>query len=493
MTTKRSSSMLMNILSTRLGKVRGHNNDDTNVYLGLRYGEPPTGKRRFLAPTMASSWQGTFNATLFPDRAVQPKKTESTLGLKANGNMSEDCLFLNVVTPEQTSEPCPVLVWFHGGGFQNGSANEYDGTVLARQGEVIVVTVNSRLGSFGFLDLSCFGDAYKGSASNGFRDQILALQWIRDNIEDYGGDPNNITLFGQSSGGSSVLSLLAAPTADGLFHKAIAHSATVAYKPSEDKTERVAKKLEMAQDDCLARLLDMPAEDIVDLGLGAGVTVDGTVITRSTYDAIVERGSSGVPLIVGSTLTEGTLYTRGNDDPLDHYPGLNNLLAKDMLCGKDPALYITALQKAYPNATAGKVHEMIWTDMFRCTSINAAELSSAAGVGGWLYRFDLPANKVEWKNLGVPHAAEMAFTFNTFANPDTYAYAFHDRTDPTVREVAENWSNTIIQMARTGQPNNGGLPWWSIYDSSSRDCLIVDRHSRVESDPDRVHRKLWGN
>ena len=483
----------MNTLSTRLGKVRGNNNDGTNVYLGLRYGEPPIGQRRFLPATMASSWQGTFDATLFPDRAVQPKKKESTLGLKANGNMSEDCLFLNVVSPEQTSALCPVLVWFHGGGFQNGSANEYDGTVLARQGNVVVVTVNSRLGPFGFLDLSRFGDTYKGSASNGFRDQVLALQWIHDNIDDYGGDPDNVTLFGQSSGGTSVLSLLAAPSADGLYHKAIAHSATSAYKPSEDKTERIAEKLGMPLDDCLERLLAMPAEDIVGLGLGAGVTVDGTVITRSTYDAIVERGSSGVPLIAGSTLTEGTLYTKGNDEPLEHYPGLNNLLATDMLCGEDPTSYIAELQKAYPEATAGRIHEMIWTDMFRRTSIKVAELSSAAGVGGWLYRFDLPANKPEWKGLGVPHAAEMAFTFNTFANPDSYAYAFHDRTDPIVRNVAKNWSYTIIQMARSGQPDNGGLPAWPTYDSSSRECLIVDNHSRVESDPDRLHRELWAN
>ncbi|MGI9322424.1 MAG: carboxylesterase/lipase family protein [Pseudomonadales bacterium] len=483
----------MTTLSTRLGKLRGSNKDGANIYLGLRYGEPPTGKRRFLAPTMASSWQGAFDATQFPDRAVQVKKTESTLGLKANGGMSEDCLFLNVASPERDSALCPVLVWLHGGGFRNGSANEYDGTVLARQGEVVVVTVNSRLGPLGFLDLSRFGDAYEGSASNGFRDQILALQWVRDNIEDYGGDPNNVTLFGQSSGGSSVLGLLAAPAADGLFHKAIAHSATSAYKLSEDQTGRLAKKLKVAQDDCLARLLEMPAEDVVDLGLGAGVTVDGTVVTRSTYDAIAERGSSGVPLIAGSTLTEGTLYTRGKDEALEHYPSLNNLLATDMLCGKEPTPYIAALQRAYPKATAGKIHEMIWTDMFRRTSIKAAALSSAAGAGGWLYRFDLPANSAEWQGLGVPHAADMAFTFNTFANPDTYAYAFHDRNDPVVREVAEKWSSTIIQMARTGQPNDGGLPRWPIYDSSSRDCLVVDGKSRVESDPDRLHRELWAS
>ena len=133
------------------------------------------GQQRFLPPVTTSSWQGTIDATAFPNRAVQPKKTLSTLGLKAKGNISEDCLFLNIVSPEQNTGMCPVLVWLHGGGFQNGSANEYDGTVLSQQGQVVVVTVNSRLGPFGFLDLSRFGEKYKGSASNGFRDQILAL------------------------------------------------------------------------------------------------------------------------------------------------------------------------------------------------------------------------------------------------------------------------------------------------------------------------------
>ena len=481
--------------STRLGTVRGLQGDGVNIYLGIRYGEPATGKNRFLAPVMASGWQGTFDATQFPDRAIQPKKTESTLGEKANGSMSEDCLTLNIVSPEAASAPCPVLVWFHGGGFQNGSANEYDGTVLARQGNVVVVTVNNRLGPFGFLDLSYFGEEYLGSASNGFRDQILALQWINEHIEEYNGDPDNVTLFGQSSGGSSVLSLLAAPSADGLYHRAIAHSATCAYRPSVDRTGQISEKLGVPQDDCLERLQTLPAEDIINLGLGGSVTVDGCVITRPTFDAIVERGSSGVPLIAGTTLTEGTLYTRGNDDALTHYAGLNKYLATDMLCGQDPDPYLEALRQAYPAATAGRIHEMIWTDMFRRLAMRAVELSSAAGVGGWLYRFDLPANRVEWQSLGVPHAAEMAFTFNTFANPDTYAYAFHEANDAIVRAVALDWSNTVLQMARNGNPAGGGLHDWPSYHSSDRQCLIINEQSRVESDPepDNLHRMLWGD
>jgi carboxylesterase type B len=138
---------------------------------------------------------------------------------------------------------------------------------------------------------------------------------------------------------------------------------------------------------------------------------------------------------------------------------------------------------------------MIWTDMFRRLAMRAVELSSAAGVGGWLYRFDLPANRREWQGLGVPHAAEMAFTFNTFANPDTYAYAFHEASDAIVRAVALDWSNTVLQMARNGNPAGGGLHDWPSYHSSDRQCLIINEQSRVESDPepDNLHRMLWGD
>ena len=195
-----------------------------NTYLGVRYGQPPVGAMRFKASQMAEAWPGIYDATQYPNRAMQ-EKTLSTLGLPVGGAVSEDCLFLNIYSPKTDIKMRPVLDWFYDGIFVAGSANEYDGSVLAEQGDVVGVTVNSRLGVFGFFDWSYFGSAYEGSASNGIRDQILALQWLRENIEDYGGDPGNVTIFGQSSGGSSVLALLAAPAADGLNDEDVASSA----------------------------------------------------------------------------------------------------------------------------------------------------------------------------------------------------------------------------------------------------------------------------
>jgi len=480
----------MSTIATRLGKVRGLDNGNVTSFLGLRYGEPPTGPRRFLPPVMAPGWSGTLDATRYPNRASQEDKSDS-IWPPATGELSEDCLFLNIVTPSTAGTGRPVLFWIHGGGFVTGSANEYDGTVLAAQGDVVVVTVNFRLGTLGFLDLSAHSVEYRHSALNGVLDLILALQWVRDNIEDYGGDPGNVTIFGESSGGSLVMSLLAAPAADPLYHKAIAHSATCAYRLPTDRSDKIAERLGVQRDDYLDTLMSMPAQELVDLQLPFGVVVDGEVITRSTFEAIAGRGQSGVPLITGTNLREGTLYTNGDDAEQDHYPRFNKGLAAEMLLGGNPDNYIAALNEAYPDASAGKFHEMIWTDMFRRICLKAAETTSLAGPGGWLYRFDLPANLPEFHKHGASHASEMAFTFNTFANADTHGKTFHDRNDRIVREIAKGWSDTIIRFARTGEPNGGALPDWPVYEPRERNCLIINDEFRIESDPDTLHRSLW--
>ena len=356
---------------------------------------------------------------------------------------------------------------------------------------MVVVSLNFRVGTLGFLDLSSHGHSYQGSACNGIRDIILALQWVRDNIDEYGGDPQNITLAGQSSGATKVLALLGAPDAEGLFHKAIANSATCAYYPAQDQSEKIAEKLNINCADVLPALLSMTAQEIVDLELRYRITVDGTVVTRPTFDAIQDRGNCGVPLLTGSNLNEGTLYTGGLDSGQDHYSELNISLASEMLCGQKPDNYLAALQETYPHASPGRFHELVWNDMFRRTVLKAAELSTAAGPGGWLYRFDLPANLPRFKNYGASHASEMAFTFNTIAKPSSHALTFHNPQDPVVRRVAEQWISRIIQFCKSGQSNGEAFEHWPRYSRASRDCLLIDERLKIISDPDRQHRKLW--
>ncbi|MGI9234079.1 MAG: carboxylesterase/lipase family protein [Woeseiaceae bacterium] len=486
----------MTTLKTRLGKIRGLDDGRVKSFLGLPYAEPPIGDRRFMPPAMISAWDGTYDATQFPNRGMQPSSSIDLSLFKQPiaGEFSEDCLYLNIASPSTSGKSRPVLFWIHGGAFLTGSANEYDGGVLADQGDVVVVTVNFRLGAFGFLDVSGLGPGYENSIANGILDLILALQWVHENIEDYGGDPGNVTIFGESSGGSLVNSLLAAPAADRLYHKAIAHSATCVHRLPTDRSENIAKRMGVDQYDYLDKLLSMPAQDIVDLDLSFGVTVDGNVITRSTFEAIEDRGKDGVPLITGTNLREGTLYTQGDDAEQDHYPTFNRSLATEMLLGGDPTKYLAGMKETYPGATPGKLHEMLWTDMFRRICSRAASAVSNAGPGAWLYRFDLPANLPGAELLGATHASEIPFTFNTLENSDTHAcLTFHDGNDPVVRRIAKTWSDTIIRFAKTGDPNGAELPEWPIYDETSRECLIIDEDIRVEADPDRLHRSLWGD
>lgn len=482
-------------IDTKLGKIAGLQNGNVLVFRGIRYGEPPTGNRRFLPPVAASGWEGTLAATGFPNRAMQ-RPAPAELGPSPAGEQNEDCLFLNIYTPSVEGNHRPVLVWIHGGGLKAGSGNDNDGSVLAEQGDVVVVAINYRLGFFGFLDLSKYGDEFDGSVSNGFRDQILALEWVRDNISDYGGDSGNVTIFGESAGGRSVLTLLAAPSADGLFHRAIAHSPGPVNAPPDDLTPQLAAHLKIEPSDLVDALRALSAKDLlamqIALGNNVSAGIDGTVVTRSTNEAIRDRGAAGVPLIAGSNRDEGTFFSALI--PAGFHEMLGPQIARDTVAGADPTEYLAALKAAYPEDTPRQHFERLWGDRFRRSSVGATVSATTAGPGGWLYRFDLPThetfNEVE---LGATHTCEIPFTFNTFADPNQDVGRFYDRNDPVVRELAEKWSNTIIAFARTGNPNGAGLPEWPRYSAEDRRSLILDRKSRIEANLDAKDRKRWGD
>ena len=479
-------------VQTRLGEIRGVRKGGVLHFRGIRYAAPPVEERRFLPPLPSSSWTGTYDATVFPNRAMQPDM--AVLG-EPVGATSEDCLFLNIVAPADEGAGRPVLFWIHGGGFVNGSANEYDGSMLAARGDVVVVTVNYRLGLFGFLDLSALGDAFAGSASNGLRDQVLALEWMRDNIADYGGDPGNVTIFGESAGGHSVHALLAAPSADGLYHKAIAHSPGSANQPPPDVATPLVDALGCRPDQLVEKLRAMSADELLGVqgtvpGVGGGV--DGTVVTRSTDDAISARGERGVPLIAGTNKDEGKFFTAlyAAFDPGFAPP--NEGLARSITEGGDPSAYLAALKAAHPSADAAEIHERVWGDMFRKAAMGSTERATAAGPGGWLYRFDLQSTvPFLGQQVGAAHAAEIPFTFNRFNSDDPGPLVFYEARDPVVRSLSQRWSDTVVAFARTGDPNGAGLPRWPRYDAASRQTLILDAEPRVERDANREERELW--
>lgn len=490
----------MTTIETRLGKISGKKVGNVLGFLGIRYGQPPIGELRFKASIAETKWKDeVYDATEFRHSALQPPPmdffSDNSIRLNTEPTYDEDCLFLNVYTPAADSKPRPVLYWIHGGSYVSGSGYEYDGRILADQGDAVIVTINYRLGLLGFMDLSEFKEEYRGSASNGIGDQILGLEWVRDNIADFGGDPNNVTIFGESAGAGSVNGILAAPRADGLYHRAIAHSGNAAAAPPPSLSLALASHLKIEPDALLEKLVSMSGQEIIDMqvasGIGPALSVDGHVITRPTWEAIADRGAGGVPYIAGSNANEGTLFTLVMPGSDELYENFAPHMARLTMDGADPDGYLEALKAEYPSLSAKELYEYVWNDLFRRASINLCEAATEAGPGGWLYRFDLPTNIADGKQ-GATHASEIAFTFNTFADPEAGGVVMHDRSDADVRQLAICWSQTVLNFAKTGDPNGGGLPIWPAYNLEQRQSLVMDRESRIEgADLDEVHRRLW--
>ena len=479
-------------IDTSMGQVTGLSNGQSAVFLGLPYARPPVDELRFRAPKPAVAWTEDRQAVSFPNICTQgppPAIFDPDDGF----NRSEDCLYLNVFTPAADDARRPVLVWIHGGSFTQGSANDYDGSVLAEQGDVVVVAINYRLGVLGFLDLSGYGDSFQGSAANGIADQIQALRWVREHIASFGGDAGNVTIFGESAGGKSVMAIMASPSADSLYHKAISHSGGAVNANPIDGRPALAEHFGVDQELLLGILENASADDLLraqtETEWGGGGSIDGVLVTRGVMDAIMERGSQGVPLIAGSNRDEGTLFSFLI--PWYLYGLIEEAVAEEILEDISGEQYVATLVEAFPEDSSEQRFERVWSDLLVRGGVNATVRASAAGPGGWLYRFDLPVDRVP--GMGATHAAEIGFTFNNFARdlPDT-AYLY-DPKDPIVVKLAQDWSNTVIHFAKTGNPNGAGLPHWPRYTAEDREAMILDRESRVASYLHAADRQRWGD
>ena len=475
------------IVRSQLGHIRGLWQNGTLHFRGVPYAQPPVGELRFMAPRKPEGSTGILDATQFPSRCIQ---APAGIFGQAISTPSEDCLYLNIATPSTEGAHRPVMFWIHGGGFTQGSANGYDGSMLAVQGDVVVVTINYRLGIFGYLDLSPFGNDFDGSANNGMRDQVRALEWVRDNIADFGGNPENVTIFGESAGGASVLTLLATPSADGLFHKAIAHSPGTTDTPPANHVNGLLEHLGTTKDLVVDKLNSMSSEELFALQEALsdfGAAIDGTVVTRSPNEAIRERGVQGVPLIAGTNRDEGTFFSalfalfapNAASEFLDS-------MARAVTAGADPKPLIDALRAEYPSADDMKILERVFDAMFLKAALGSATQATLAGNGGWLYRFDYATTKpVFGQSVGATHAAEIPFTFNRFNSADPGEMIGYDPKDAVASELAQRWSDTLIAFAQTGNPNGAGLPQWPHYNAETRATMVLDATPRIDHDLNR--------
>jgi para-nitrobenzyl esterase len=447
-----------------------------------------TARHRFLPASPPAPWHGTKDCFAFGPDAAQ-----------GDGG-SEDCLVLNVFTPEAAASAHgrPVMVWLHGGGFNTGSGSNplYNGSALCRAGDVVVVTLNHRLGVFGYLYLATLSDEFADSGNLGQLDIILALQWVRDNIASFGGDPDNVTIFGESGGGQKVSTLLAMPAAQGLFHRAVIQSAPgVAMASKTDAaalTERLLTTLDLTHTDLprlqtmdFRRLLD--AAELVQQASGAAFepVVDGRSLPENPFIPLAPDISRSVPLMIGTNRDEASLA-------LVREPGFAAMTA-DQASARFTALLGARAAEAFalyrglrPNDLPGYWLVALLTDKrFLTPAISVAELKAAQNAAAvYMYRLDW-RTPVENGMLRTPHALDLPLVFNNVAVARGMV-----GPGPQPQLMADIMSRAWINFAHTGNPSQAGLTW-PAYDATTRETMIFDLPSAAEPDPDSAVRRFW--
>jgi para-nitrobenzyl esterase len=491
------------IVQTKQGKLEGQASKSAYSFLGIHYGADTGGKNRFLPPKAPASWSGVKKADQMGNRCPQPAiNMPGEMGTVLSFSdlpISEDCLVLNVFTPHvHDHAKRAVMVWLHGGGFFLGSGGDkyYEGSNLAGKNDVVVVTLNHRLGPFGYLYLGQdAGPEYSSSNLAGMLDIVQALHWVKDNIAQFGGDPDNVTIFGQSGGGSKVSTLSAMPSAKGLFHKAIIESgAAVRVGTIADATatrDKLLALLNLKSVD-MDKLRSLSTAELVMAGGKAGLlafmpAVDGKILPSNPFDPVASPLSAQVPIMVGSTKDEATNVFL-TDPTWQTMTDADLLKRVSASVGPENAAKVIALYRSNaPNDKPMHLWTSIVTDqIFTHSSVLLAERKVAQHAAP-VYMY-----KVNWESpvlggkLRSPHAVELPFVFDTVDVSAGLVGA-----GPTQNQMAELMSRTFAAFARTGNPDVEGYPHWPVYTLEKRETFIYDIPPRIVSDPNSTYRVFW--
>ena len=505
------------VVETSAGRLQGARERGLHVFRGVPYAAPPAGSLRFRPPQLPTPWAGVRDATRSGPAAAQfalPVFRWINAAVRSPG---EDCLTLNVFTPGLDEVRRPVLVWIHGGGFLVGSGSTvvYEGFTLAERGDAVVVTINYRLGAVGFGHLgSVLGGELADSTNLGIRDQIAALEWVRDHIDRFGGDPGNVTVFGQSAGGMSVATLLGAPRARPLFHRAICQSGAADHVIGQEEAERVASALLRklgGPPPSHASLGRIPIEALLEAqrAVMAELTdwntlmaflpsVDGDVVPEQPLQAIRRGACAHIPLLTGSTLEEWKLFGLvdpgiGRFDDADLYARLAKVLPED---APRPAEAAREFRRALGQRSAARSAREVWSafQTSRVFHVPSARLAEAQHEGGgsahsYLITWRAPALR---RALGACHAIEIPFVFGNESS--ALARPFSGLNGDGAR-FARRLQQTWLAFARTGNPGHDRLPHWPRYQPAQRATMVLGRECQLSDaplEPERALLTRWG-
>lgn len=495
------------VIETASGRLRGRRENGVSRFKGIPYAASTAGKNRFLPPQALPPWTGTRDALAFGPRAPQDQDPSSGLAwrewIRDRHPLGEDCLVLNVHTPAPDGADArrrPVMFYIHGGGFNtgSGSAPGLDGSILARQGDVVVVTINHRLNLFGHCWLPQAGEAFADAGNNGMLDIVAALRWVREHIGAFGGDAGNVTVFGQSGGASKVAVLMSMPAARGLFHKAVIQSASSLIRmatPEEAArcSHALLAELGLQQSDA-ARLQDLPMDVLLAArkravavaGDNFRPVVDGRALAVHPFDPVAAATGRDVPLLIGTCEDEQT-FTLGTNTANFSLPlaQAQERLSRFMGVDIDAA---AALMQDYasrrPRATPSDLMIAVMSDhMYRRNDILAAERKAAqAGAPVWMYLFT-------WKSpavgglLKTPHTMCIPFVFGTIDAAREML-----GSGPQQTALCERVMGAWLAFARHGDPGHAGLPAWTPFDAAGRHTMVFDNTCTLASDPLREDR-----
>ena len=498
------------VVETQYGKLQGVQADGALHFYGIPYGAPTGGANRFMPPRKPAPWTGVRQAAEFGQISPQTRGgaafERSLMGfvnIPPKAGEGEDCLNLNIWTPAADGAKRPVMVWLHGGGYATGSGSKptYNGAKLVAQGDVVAVNVTHRLNLFGYTYLGgVAGDDFAHSGIAGIMDIVLALEWVRDNIERFGGDPAKVMIYGESGGGGKVSTLLAMPSARGLFRCAAVQSGSTIFQPERPEADLTARGFMKAlglRPDQIREMQQMPVAQIVQ-GLidyqkttpgGFAPVVDGSVLPENPCYPGAPALSRDVPVLMGTTRTEMSAFLR--DDPtvfqMDE-AALRTRLAQLLPAprvGEALALY----RKRYPDAAPSEIFMLIGTDSnFRKNCQRMADARAAAG-GAPTYMYNL-TYETSYMNgqLHSPHYLDCPLIFQSYELPGLKEYI---GMSPRVAEMGRIMARTWTNFAHTMTPQVPGGPEWKPYTLAGRETMRLNLESRLENDPEGELRRYW--